>query len=377
MTANDGDPRYDFTEPDEAATTNQPSQQGPARRARAALIRIVRRGPVAGALAAVAIVALVGCAYAVGSPADDSTANSPFSVGGASAFAAAATAGPARALVQDVTGAGSSAVGASEVVPTSGDQSNVDTSGTKASDNAPTTAVLDASQIIKTGNLSLEVADIDQSSTLAKAAIAGLGGTVSQSNRAGEGDYVTSSITFRVPSAKWDDALAALRKLGTKIVSEETNTQDVTSQVIDLGARLDNLQRTETALQAIMNKATVIADVLAVQNQLTNVEGQIEQLTAQRDHLSNQAAMSTLTATFQLPSKTVTVQAAQGWTLGDQIDRAGAALVRVGQGLATMGVWVVVVFLPIGFAALMLLIVVKLFRRIFRRGGRRTESAGA
>ena len=377
MTANDSDPRYDVTEPDEAATTNPPSQQGPIRRARAALIRVVRRGPVAGVLAAVAIVALVGCAYAVGSPSDDSTAYALFSADGGPIFAPAATAGPARLSLQSVTGAGSNAVGASDQVPVSGDQSIVDTTGTETSDNAPTTAVLDASQIIKTGSLSLEVADVDQSSTLAKAAIAGLGGSVSQSNKSGEGDYLTASITFRVPSAKWDDSLAALRKLGTKTISEETNTTDVTSQVIDLGARLDNLQRTETALQAIMNKATVIADVLAVQNQLTTVQGQIEQLTAQRDHLSNQAAMSTLTATFQLPSKTVTVQAAQGWTLSDQVDRAGAALVRVGQGLATMGVWFVVVFLPIGLAALILIVILRAVRRVARRGKRSREAASA
>ena len=186
----------------------------------------------------------------------------------------------------------------------------------------------------------------------------------------GSGDYTTASITFRIPSAKWDDTLSALHKLGSKILSEETNSTDVTSQVIDLDARLDNLKRTEAALQAIMNKAVLMADVLAVQNQLTQTQGQIEQLTAQRDHLTNQAAMSTLTVTFQLPSKTVTTLATQDWTLSGQIDQAGAALVRIGQGLATIGVWFLVVVLPIGFAGLFLLAFMALLRRIFRRGKR-------
>jgi cell division protein FtsL len=236
---------------------------------------------------------------------------------------------------------------------------------------------IEAAQIVKTGALSLEVADIDQSTTLAKATVAGLGGTVSQSNRSGSDDYLTASITFRVPSARWDDTLTALHKLGSKILSEETNSTDVTSQVVDLDARLDNLKRTETALQAIMNKAVLMADVLAVQNQLTQTQGQIEQLTAQRDHLTNQAAMSTLTVTFQLPSKTVTTQAAQGWTLSGQIDEAGAALVRIGQGLATIGVWLLVVVLPIGFAVLLLLAIVALLRRIFRRDKRQHGIVGA
>ncbi|HEU6440052.1 MAG TPA: hypothetical protein VFC12_06395, partial [Terriglobales bacterium] len=76
------------------------------------------------------------------------------------------------------------------------------------------------------------------------------------------------------------------------------------------------------------------------------------------------------TVTFQLPSKTVTSQAAQDWTLSGQIDQAGAALVRVGQGLATIGVWLLVVVLPIGLAVLFLLAIVALLRRIFRRGKR-------
>jgi hypothetical protein len=170
--------------------------------------------------------------------------------------------------------------------------------------------------------------------------------------------------------AKWDAALPALRKVGSKVLDEQTGSTDVTSQVIDLNARIDNLKTTEAALQAIMARATAIPDVIAVETQLSDTQGQIEQLTAQRDHLANQAAMSTLTVTFQLPQKTVTTQATQDWTLGNQVDEAGAALVRIGQGLATIVVWIAIVVLPIGLAALLLFGIAKLTRRILGRGNR-------
>jgi Domain of unknown function (DUF4349) len=376
VTMNDTEPQFECPEPPDV--TDAPTRQGPVGGAAAALIRVLRRGPVIGALAAVAIVALVGGAYVVGSPAGS---GSQFALGYDTNGVPIATAGPADMRFA-ANGGGtlsdkSVAVSQSGTVPAPAGAVDATTGEATSPDQAPQLTSIEAAQIVKTGALSLEVSDIDQTSTLAKAAIAGLGGYVSQSNRSGSGDYTIASITFRVPSDKWDQALEAIRKLGSKTISEETNSTDVTSQVIDLDARLDNLKRTETALQLIMDKAVIITDVLAVQNQLTQVQGQIEQLTAQRDHLKSQAAMSTLTTTFQLPSKTVTTQAAQGWTLSDQVDQAGAALVRVGQGLATMGVWVVVVFLPIGFAALALLIVVKLLRRIVRRGGRQNESVGA
>jgi hypothetical protein len=238
-------------------------------------------------------------------------------------------------------------------------------------------AALDSALIVKTGQLSLEVTDLDKAVTEAQSAIAGLGGSVSSSNRSGTGDYAAASVTYRVPAGRWDDALGVLRKIGSTTLAEQTDTSDVSSQVVDLQARLDNLKTTESALQAIMAKAVAIPDVIAVESQLSQTQGQIEQLTAQRDHLKDQAAMSTLTVTFQLPSKTVTSQATQDWTLGSQVDEAAAALVRIGQGLATMGVWALVVVLPIGFGLLILLALFTLARRILGRGRNRSAATPA
>lgn len=373
VTTNESDPQYDVPEPDMA---DAPDPRNPLSRIAGTLGRIVRRGSVRAILAAVAILALVGGAYVIGSPA--ATAGNSGRVDSLYAVPAASSAPAVRMGAPQGAGSVSDQSGS---IAAQGDGTTTKMAPAAGNGSVPVApdqlaqlTTIEAAQIVKTGALSLEVADIDQSTTLAKAAVAGLGGTVSQSNRSGSGDYLTASITFRVPSARWDDTLTALHKLGSKILSEETNSTDVTSQVVDLDARLDNLKRTEAALQAIMNKAVLMADVLAVQNQLTQTQGQIEQLTAQRDHLTNQAAMSTLTVTFQLPSKTVTTQAAQGWTLSGQIDQAGAALVRVGQGLATIGVWLLVVVLPIGLAALFLLAIVALLRRIIRRG-KRTDIA--
>jgi Ca-activated chloride channel homolog len=257
------------------------------------------------------------------------------------------------------------------------------TSGEGSTANTPTvvngnlTAPIDtAKQIVKTGQMTLEVNDLDAAASQAQSTIAGLGGSVDQSDQSGSGDYATASIVFRVPVDKWDSAIAALRKIGNKVVSQSTSSSDVTSQVVDLAARIDNLTTTEHALQAIMARASAIPDVIAVEAQLSDTQGQIEELTAQSNLLKNQAAMSTLSVVFQLPAKTVTTQATQDWTIGGQIDQAGAALVRIGQGLATIGVWILVVVLPIGFGILVLFGMVAIARRILGRAGRRA-TAGA
>lgn len=201
--------------------------------------------------------------------------------------------------------------------------------------------------IIKTGNLSLEVSALDPAISAASARIASLGGYVSGSERKGDGDQATASVTYRIPAAQWDAALDGLRSIGDKILGEQTQTQDVTGAVADLGARISNLRATELALQGIMARATKIPDVLAVEQQLSDVQGQIEELTTQQQHLQGQAAYSTLTVTFGLKPPPAIVTSQQNFDPSSEVDRASASLVAVLQAVATAGIWFGIVWLPI------------------------------
>ena len=241
-------------------------------------------------------------------------------------------------------------------------------------DNSAPVAPTDSTQIVKTGSIALEVKDLNTAVNQAKTAIVGLGGNIAASQTYGTDAQATVSVTYRLPVAAWDQALSDVHALG-KLLSEQTNVSDVTAQVVDIAARLTNLQATETALLSIMSRATLITDVLAVQDQLTTVRGEIEQLTAQRDYLKNQAAMSTLTVTFSLPGQSVVTSTTANWDIGHQIDQAAAALVGVVQTAITVALWALIVGLPV---ALALLVVWTIFwfapRRLLRR--RRKATVG-
>lgn len=200
--------------------------------------------------------------------------------------------------------------------------------------------------IIKNGTLVLQVTGIDAALAAATQQITALGGYASGSERFGEKESDQATITFRIPAARWDDALAGLRSLATKILGERTSTEDVTAQVVDLGARIKNLQATELALQGIMTRATEIKDVLSVQAELTTVRGQIEQLTAQKTNLEGLAAFSTLSVTFSLKPDPVLAETEQ-FDPESVVDQASASLVSILQGLATAGIWFAIVWLPI------------------------------
>jgi hypothetical protein len=211
--------------------------------------------------------------------------------------------------------------------------------------------VLDAARpdllIIKTGTLDLQVKSVNDGVAAAATKIAALGGYVSGSQQTGEGDQVNASVTYRIPSDRWEDALAALRALAIKVVNEKTDTQDVTGQVVDLSARIANLQATEQAFQDVMTKAKTISDILTVQAELTKVRGVIEQAMAEKQHLTGQAAFSTLTVGFSLKPEAAVVVSQQKFDPKSEVDRASATMVDILQGLATVGIWFAIVWLPI------------------------------
>jgi Domain of unknown function (DUF4349) len=226
-----------------------------------------------------------------------------------------------------------------------------DGDASSGSDIVPARAVVDVARpdllVIRTGTIELQVVDVQRAVDEAGHDIEAVGGYVSGSEQVGDGSGLTATATYRIPVAAWEDVLAGLRALATRVVSAETHTEDVTAQVVDLSARIVNLRATEHALQGIMAKATKTSDVLDVQAELTTVRGQIEETTAQRQQFEDQAAFSTLTATFGLKPLPAVVATQNQYDPQSEVDKATARLVRVVQRAVTAGIWFGIVWLPI------------------------------
>jgi len=229
--------------------------------------------------------------------------------------------------------------------------------------SGPVAQAGDLPLVIHTGSINLEVTDMRASIDRATSLIASVGGQVAESHQENEGEYQAATVTYRIPAQRWDEALIGLRGLGQKVLAEDTDSSDVTAQVVDLDARIANLQASESALQAIMARATTIADVLKVQQELSAVRGDIESMIAQRDTLSDQAAMGTLDVIFTVPVVAAAV-ASNGWDLGREVDNAVAALLRVTQVLTSLAVWIGIVITPV---VLPVLLVIWLAVRVRRR----------
>ena len=216
--------------------------------------------------------------------------------------------------------------------------------------------------IIKTGEITVEVPNVAAAMGLVRALALELGGYVgdSQSGTVGE----SATLTLRIPADQFEDALARIHALDGDVLSEATRDQDVTSAVVDLEARLQNLQASEVQYRALLAQAVKIEDILAVQTRLDDVRGQIEQLQAQDKELTGLADLATLTVSL-VPG--AVQQATGNWDPGKTVTDAYAALVGVGQGVANGAIWFAIVWLP----ALVLLGIVVLLAMRFMPGLRR------
>jgi hypothetical protein len=197
---------------------------------------------------------------------------------------------------------------------------------------------------VKTGEVTLEVEQVGEALGRVRALAVELGGYVGGSQAGTLDDR--ASLTIRIPAASFDEAIARLHEMDAEVVAEATREQDVTGQVVDLEARIDNLRASETSYRELVARAERVEDILAVQSRLDEVRGQIEQLTAQLDAIEGQAALSTLTITL-IPKAAPIVEQSETWDPGAQLDRALASLMGIGQGLLDGAIWFAVVWLPI------------------------------
>lgn len=117
----------------------------------------------------------------------------------------------------------------------------------------------------------------------------------------------SAQVTVRVPADVVSAAIDQLRTTGEVDATSITDV-DVTSQVVDLDARITALQSSVDRLLAILGSATTTGEVVEAESTLTQRQAELDSLVAQRAALGDQVALSTIDVSFTATESAASVE---------------------------------------------------------------------
>jgi hypothetical protein len=196
--------------------------------------------------------------------------------------------------------------------------------------------------IVRNGDMALVVEDVTQSIEDITQMSLALGGYVVSTYSYGEEEEMRGWISFRIPDEKFEAALSQLRDMAVRVESEQTSSQDVTEEYIDLQARLANAEATEQQYLALLDKAVDVEDILRIYDYLTRIRAEIEQLKGRIQYLEQTTSTSLISVSLQ-PEEAVV---GGGWSVVSVLKAAARGLVVAGKVLGTIAIWLLI-FIPI------------------------------
>ena len=156
-------------------------------------------------------------------------------------------------------------------------------------------AMVGVPMIARTAELTLTTNDFDKARSALEDILKRHSGYLGQLNvNAPSSAGRTLDATLRIPANQRDTAIAEIKKLG-RVEAESQTGEEVTAQYVDLEARLSNARNTEQRLTEVLRERTgKLADVLAVEEAISRVRGEIEQMEAEKKTLTTRVEFLTL-----------------------------------------------------------------------------------
>ncbi|MDA0265128.1 MAG: DUF4349 domain-containing protein [Chloroflexi bacterium] len=158
----------------------------------------------------------------------------------------------------------------------------------------------DSRQIISQGSMSVEVPSVPAAADRIRDIAEGAGGFVEQLSSYGVKDAQQTNMTVRVPQPSFSSVFDQIKALG-EVQSENTGSEDVTEQFIDLEARLKSAQREELSLLSLLDRAEKISEILIIEQELTRVRTELERLQGQLNFLERRVDLASISVFLSTP----------------------------------------------------------------------------
>ena len=143
--------------------------------------------------------------------------------------------------------------------------------------------------LVRTATIEMSAADVVETVDRARNVAVTEGGYAGKEEVREE----SATLTLRIPSDRFDEALDELSGLG-KVISRDQSADDVTEQVVDLDSRIATQRASVDRVRALLARATTVDEIVRIEQELTTREADLESLEQRRQALGGQVALSTV-----------------------------------------------------------------------------------
>lgn len=208
--------------------------------------------------------------------------------------------------------------------------------------------------IIKNGEMNLLVADTDRAVEYITGVAVDLGGYLISSRMWQADGFKSAQVTMAIPSEQFENARQRIRGLALQVLNDTASGQDASEEYVDLQSRVNNLEATAARLHEFLKEAKDAEQALAVNNHLTDVEAELEQVKGRMQYLRERAAYSTLTVNVELQRPTPTPAPTATpivWQPEKTVAAASDRLSSMLRGLGDVLIWLGITIAPFAIPA--------------------------
>ena len=226
-------------------------------------------------------------------------------------------------------------------------------------------------KIVTNVDMNVRVDDVNDAMEAVTNLVDTSGGFVVSVSRTEDEDETFAFMSFRIPSNDLEAILSRVRDISERVERENRSSQDVTTEFVDIEARLGNLEAAEQQLMVLFERSGKVSDVLEVQRELTNMRGQIESLQGRLNYLSQTTATSLVSVWFHPTTSTAPISD-PGWSPSETARGATRGLAAFGRWFADVAI-TVAIFSPVWVPIVVIVLGVVLWDQ--RRQRKNTEQA--
>lgn len=192
--------------------------------------------------------------------------------------------------------------------------------------------------VIATGTVSLEADDVGEARFEVQKIIDRAAGSVveQETTTDDDGELDTARIVLRVPSERFAETVDALEQVAS-LESSTTGSDDVTTEVIDVDARIRAQEKSVRRIEALLARATTLREIISIEADLSQRQADLDSLKSRQQWLEDQTARSTITVHLERTDADDAEEQTEDGFLGGLragwdsfVDGAAAALTVIG-----------------------------------------------